>query len=1069
MKNKIIALMAVIPLIILFTIMTLTSTVSIAVDIPVSGVKINTPTDGGVLTIDMGEYQNDSFLQVDVLPYGAVNRGYKIEFSDVEGSERGEIEIESDGRILPKRTGMVKVSVVTHDGGFRDSIIVNVTSSRALGVAMSAYDADEPSRVYEFRPSAASGIDYEVTVDSGAVAFDASPYPSSASADVVYGLMPLGDGGGIEGGFTVNSATGRAQAKLSGEYIMTVDVSPAVEGCETVFVKVTVKSDADLTVDGYSEWKGEAGLSEKQVLPGSAGATLYVESRGDIEAVLPEGITAEIEPLDLVSDGSASSTAEKTRRFAVRLAFGDGTAVAGGSADITIVSELGGREVRHTVTIRFEESATRLFGRYVYGDAYVHKTGDVITYSAVTEPERPQGMTYRFETEGAALRIVSQEGAECKVEALAEGEGRILLYVISEDGTETLADSRRIIAATGCSSPVFSETATTWGISGTLAVGDTRWNGTTFVSDRYELGLQVSADGHTVTDAAEEMIFEVSDPAVAEIVTEGGKAFIIVKGTGRVTVTAYWKYASAYGDTSRAALTLDCVKNGVNVGSYDALTAATESGKPVVLTADIMLGENLLNDDRTLIYSQEETRARLLQYVKPLPTTADWTYYRNTTGKQPDVYYCVEFTADVYGNGHEINADYITQITPDNYPNAAVFKGPLDMVAYNIASVKAQDNVVFLVREDGITLDNVVLKGCSDESLYDSDGKFELSYLNYTGTTLELMSDCSVINSRVSNGRTVVRAFGRDGVKLRGDGSDYTATPVDVDKERIDVRIESCILANAREFILKIGTNRKMYGKYVEGNKNSVAPNLTADGITFFPRDDFNLNDSVFTDNFVLTYVTLSDSALYNSGLFSVGMESSFAGPMLDGGGFLPIASWKNVGGTSYSAVLKLDGEVMLYDWKSLDFIDSSTLIELSGSVDGDTAFLQLNVKEMLRKVRDNGGSAYSDLIYTAPDGGEYAHGGIAFYGGGKNYHMLDVSTFSSERMKEYSVNLSILAENEPNGSNLYLQGTLLPEAAGYEDFRFFMYDAASRFGYEEQQKAFADGTAYDFIRPAQR
>lgn len=1065
MKNKIIALMAVIPLIILFTIMTLTSTVSIAVDIPVSGVKINTPTDGGVLTIDMGEYANDSFLQVDVLPYGAVNREYKIEFSDVEGSERGEIEIASDGRIIPKKTGLVKVTVVTHDGGFRDSIIVNVTSSRALGVVMTAYDADEPARVYDFVPSASAGIDYEVKVNGGSVVFGASPYPSSAAAEVRYNVL-LGENG-IADAFLVNRATGIARARLSGEYVMTVDISPAVEGCETTFVKVIVENDADLTVDGYDEWEGEAGVSEKRVLPDSDSATLYVESRGEIEVTAPQGITAVTVPLE--TDADASSAADGRRKFAVRLTFGEGAAAAGGSADIVVSAEFGGREVRHTVTLRFEESSTRLFGRYVSDGAFIHKTGETATYSALTEPDRPQGMTYRFETEGAALRIVSQNDGECRVEAVAAGEGRILLYVIAADGTETLADSRRIIAADGYSSPVFSETAATWGIGGTPAVGDTRWDGKAFVGDSYELKLQAAADGGMRGEVADAMVFEVSDPSLAEVTVRDGKAYLSVKGTGRITVTAYWKYAAAYGDTSRAALTLDCVKNGVNVGSYDALTAATESGKPVVLTADIMLGENLLNDDRTLIYSQEETRARLLQYVKPLPTTADWTYYRNTSGKQPDIYYCVEFTADVYGNGHEINADYITQITPDNYPNAAVFRGPLDMVAYSIASVKAQDNVVFLVREDGITLDNVVLKGCSDDSLYDSEGKFELSYLNYTGTTLELMADCSVINSRVSNGRTVVRAFGRDGIKLRGDGSDYAATPVDVDKERIDVRIESCILANAREFILKIGTNRKVYGKYVEGNKNSVAPNLTADGITFFPRDDFNLNDSVFTDNFVLTHVTLSDSALYNSGLFSVGMESSFAGPMLDGGGFLPIASWKNVGGTSYSAVLKLDGEVMLYDWKPLDFIDSSTLIELSGAVDGDTAFLQLNVKEMLRKVCDNGGSAYSDLIYTAPDGSEYAHGGIAFYGGGKNYHMLDVSTFTSERMKEYSVNLSILAENEPNGSNLYLQGTLLPEAAGYEDFRFFMYDAASRFGYEEQQKTFADGTAYDFIRPAQR
>lgn len=72
--------MAVIPLIIMFTIMTLTDSVAVSVAIPVSGVNINTPTENGVLTIDMAEYENDSYLQVEVLPLNAANRGYTLSF-----------------------------------------------------------------------------------------------------------------------------------------------------------------------------------------------------------------------------------------------------------------------------------------------------------------------------------------------------------------------------------------------------------------------------------------------------------------------------------------------------------------------------------------------------------------------------------------------------------------------------------------------------------------------------------------------------------------------------------------------------------------------------------------------------------------------------------------------------------------------------------------------------------------------------------------------------------------------------------------------------------------------------
>ena len=210
MKNKIIALMAVIPLIILFTIMSLTTSVSVAISIPVSGVIISTETTEGVLTIDMAEYMSDKYLQVEVLPQAAANREYKLVFEEVEGSETGEVEITDDGLILPKKTGMVKVSAVTNDGGFRDSIIINVISTKALGVTMSAYSLSETSEQYEFRPSAQTGINLEVTVKTGKVRFAASPYPAQVAADVTYQAQSAD---GNEGAFSVNPVTGIADIR----------------------------------------------------------------------------------------------------------------------------------------------------------------------------------------------------------------------------------------------------------------------------------------------------------------------------------------------------------------------------------------------------------------------------------------------------------------------------------------------------------------------------------------------------------------------------------------------------------------------------------------------------------------------------------------------------------------------------------------------------------------------------------------------------------------------------------------------------------------------------------------
>ena len=202
MKNKIIALMAVIPLIIMFTIMTLTDSVAVSVAIPVSGVNINTPTENGVLTIDMAEYENDSYLQVEVLPLNAANRGYTLSFSAVDGTgETGEIAVEEDGLIRPLDTGAVRVTATTNDGGYRASIIVNVVSTKAIGAEISVFNFDVPSETYEVRPSSLEGIDYEVSLPGGRFVFSAAAYPSSVTADVAFAAEPYA--GSESGGFSI--------------------------------------------------------------------------------------------------------------------------------------------------------------------------------------------------------------------------------------------------------------------------------------------------------------------------------------------------------------------------------------------------------------------------------------------------------------------------------------------------------------------------------------------------------------------------------------------------------------------------------------------------------------------------------------------------------------------------------------------------------------------------------------------------------------------------------------------------------------------------------------------------
>ena len=357
----------------------------------------------------------------------------------------------------------------------------------------------------------------------------------------------------------------------------------------------------------------------------------------------------------------------------------------------------------------------------------------------------------------------------------------------------------------------------------------------------------------------------------------------------------------------------------------------------------------------------------------------------------------------------------------------ACFAGLVDLVPLPwVASLPAQDNLVFLIRKDGVAVDNAVLIGGSDEAA-------GAGALRYKGTVVEIAADAEISRCRVRNGRTTVRIFGRTGVD-RG-------SPVDAESERITVTLEECDISGAAEFALKIGTNRKLAGGSLHPS-GEYAPRLSAEGVTFLPREDDNLESEIFCRSFLLTDVTVKGGRIGGAGLFAVGMECSFAGEMLDGdgllGGLVSAAGWKGLAGTSYAAALRLAGAVELDNVKELSALDSSTLIETHGG-GAMWDYLSLDIRDMIRKVCAAGGEEYSGLVGVR-EGKEFVHGGIAFYGGGKNYSVLDLSGYTGRELAEYSAGLSVLAEGEPAGSDLKLQGTMLPLAAGYEPFRFFVY-----------------------------
>ena len=133
----------------------------------------------------------------------------------------------------------------------------------------------------------------------------------------------------------------------------------------------------------------------------------------------------------------------------------------------------------------------------------------------------------------------------------------------------------------------------------------------------------------------------------------------------------------------------------------------------------------------------------------------------------------------------------------------------------------------------------------------------------------------------------------------------------------------------------------------------------------------------------------------------------------------------------------------------------NSSLIEIGDNIQEQLAFLNLQINEMVRKAKKESG--YTNLLVEKTDQQsnttkQYVHGGICFYGGGKNYsEVIYGDSYSAEKLVDYTINLSVLAKNEPSDSPLYQQGTYLPYAAGFESFRFMMFDATSDFDLDMQ------------------
>lgn len=123
--------MLALPLILMLSLFTATSTVSLAVSVPVERVEINGEP---VVYLDLDDGETYA-LEYTVYPTNAANKKVTFSTQAVEGSPLAELEYnESEGLIVPKTCGKATVYLTTVDGGFRDSFIVQVDSKNLTAI-----------------------------------------------------------------------------------------------------------------------------------------------------------------------------------------------------------------------------------------------------------------------------------------------------------------------------------------------------------------------------------------------------------------------------------------------------------------------------------------------------------------------------------------------------------------------------------------------------------------------------------------------------------------------------------------------------------------------------------------------------------------------------------------------------------------------------------------------------------------------------------------------------------------------------------------------------------------------
>jgi len=561
----------------------------------------------------------------------------------------------------------------------------------------------------------------------------------------------------------------------------------------------------------------------------------------------------------------------------------------------------------------------------------------------------------------------------------------------------------------------------------------------------------------------------------------------------------------------RATYTFDVI-DGVNVYSYEDLlngTNRSSEGENIILQVNLESLKNTYtkkedgtyqnikldsSKDNTELFGTFDFKSQTFKFddeYYTFDTTYDSTYIDQFNREQKSDYSKkriagIHLRKNLYGNGFTVNMNglcypnhgEIDKFTGKRVPKKKkdakegeaydYFYGPLPFVAignmeeYPLVTALGQDNCGVYIDDDNVVVDDVKLNNVDEV-----DNLFNLSY---TGSVMDIESDnVKVTNSVISNGKVCIRAYDSN-----------------------HLLIDNCILKNSGEFSLLLGSNEKLTydtSKRVQGanidksfsefyDDLSEEKSDTANGILnsflnatmqgTLKEEDYKTKLDLIqkyldrnTSDFAAE-VIVNNTFFGTSGVFSIAMESLFNGPLLYGklptmltsllSSYLQAPLPDKIGGTSKPVKLTIKGDTRFYDWKDIDKIDVSSLIEenlsrILQSLSGDDS-KEVTIDDifpMKNAIKKQAGNR--NLIHKK-DSSNYINTAIAYYGGGKNDSVVSIESDRTYNTYSDEVEVSLVDEtiesNHGGGlSSLFVDAVIV--TIGTHPFKFILNSASEK------------------------